>query len=89
MLLLSTTALAAGVEDLSYAIKDDGTIEITACSDTASGVLEIPPVIDGRPVTSIGEFAFQFCGSLTSVTIPESVTSIGAYAFHGSRMAIL
>jgi hypothetical protein len=32
-------------------------------------------------VTSIGEDAFYFNTSLTSVTIPNSVTSIGAYSF--------
>ena len=34
-------------------------------------------------VTSIGNFAFDFCTSLTSVTIPDSVTSIGERAFAG------
>ena len=32
-------------------------------------------------VTSIGDWAFEWCESLTSVTIPDSVTSIGAGAF--------
>ena len=32
-------------------------------------------------VTTIGERAFSYCGSLTSVTIPDSVTAIGEYAF--------
>ena len=32
-------------------------------------------------VTSIGESAFEDCRSLTSVTIPNSVTSIGNGAF--------
>ena len=31
----------------------------------------------GSAVTSIGEFAFYDCKGLTSVTIPNSVTSIG------------
>ena len=33
--------------------------------------------------TSIGERAFAGCGSLTSITLPDSVTTIGEYAFSG------
>ncbi|MCD7709850.1 MAG: leucine-rich repeat domain-containing protein [Porphyromonadaceae bacterium] len=34
------------------------------------------------PVTSIGDWAFQYCTGLTQITIPESVTSIGSGAFY-------
>ena len=34
-------------------------------------------------VTSIGNYAFPGCSSLSSVTIPSGVTSIGGYAFSG------
>lgn len=34
-------------------------------------------------VTSIGSSAFEYCSSLTSITIPNSVTSIGSSAFYG------
>ena len=39
----------------------------------------------GDCVTSIGDFAFLFCRSLTGVTIPDNVTSIGSDAFSGCR----
>jgi len=50
-----------------------------------SGDITIPSTVSHNnieyKVTSIGENAFQFCMSLTSVTIPESVSSIGKSAF--------
>ena len=33
-------------------------------------------------VTSIGNYAFEYCSGLTSVTIGNSVTSIGSSAFY-------
>ena len=42
--------------------------------------VEVPSEISGCPVVSIGS-AFSYCTSLESVTIPNSVTSIGESAF--------
>ena len=39
-------------------------------------------VIGSRGVTSIGDYAFNVCYSLASVTIPDGVTSIEDYAFN-------
>ncbi|WP_198556464.1 leucine-rich repeat protein [Paraglaciecola sp. MB-3u-78] len=44
----------------------------------------IPAEINGYSVISIGGEAFIF-NQLTSVTIPDSVTSIGNFAFTNTR----
>ena len=36
-------------------------------------------------ITSIGNFAFEYCPGLVSITIPNSVTSIGESAFDSCR----
>ena len=54
-------------------------IEIAGAENFPTSV-EIPPEIDGLPVTRIGDWAFG-SDSLTSVTIPDGVTSIGEGAF--------
>lgn len=46
-------------------------------------VVNIPPTINSWPVTKIGEDAFQDNTTITSVTIPASVTEIGSNAFAG------
>mgnify|MGYP000641442505 CR=1 FL=1 len=69
--------------DFNYTMAN-GTATITGYNG-AGGAIDIPNSINGYPVTSIGYGAFSpnYNGitSLTSVTIPDSVTSIGEYAF--------
>ena len=59
---------------------NSGAITITGYSGSGGAVL-IPVTINGYPVTGIGEGAFVHYLSLTSVTIPNSITNIGGYAF--------
>ncbi len=61
-----------------YFDKSTGTITGADITVTSSN---IPAEIDGVAVTSIGDSAFRYCGSLMNVTIPDSVTSIGEGAF--------
>ncbi len=82
LLCLSAAPLCADTfGDFTYT--DDGTsITITDYPEGAVGPAEIPAMIDGKPVTSIGyDYAFLNCSALISVTIPSSVTSIGSRAF--------
>lgn len=51
------------------------------------GDVAIPDMINGLPVTSIGALAFYSCTTLTSVAIPNSVTSIGEGAFQNCLLA--
>ena len=77
LLLLAVPALA----QTQYTwTTNNGSITITRYSANPGGPITIPGTIDGLPVTSIGTNAFAN-SDFTSVTIPASVTNLGAYAF--------
>ncbi len=70
----------------TYKIKDDkaqvGTDFLgRAVPIDTTGVIAIPSMLGGCPVTSVGDSAFSGCWRITSVLIPEGVISIGEGAF--------
>ncbi len=71
---------AAQAEDYTYTT-NNGTISIANYTGSGGAVI-IPDKINGLPVTGIVGYAFHG-RSLTSITIPNSVTSIGGRAFSG------
>jgi hypothetical protein len=75
-LILATPAAVQA--HFSYTVTSQ-MVTITGYTGT-NGVVAIPSTINGLPVTSIGDYAFQG-SSITGVTIPNSLTSIGNYAF--------
>jgi hypothetical protein len=78
-LLVLTLPVAVQAGDYTYTT-NSGTITITGYTGPG-GAVTIPSLLNGLPVTSIGDEAFRNCASLTSVTIDNSVTSIGYKAF--------
>jgi|GEM_PF-714008 len=48
----------------------------------AGGDVIIPSLIENVPVTCLGNYSFQNCGSLTSIVIPDTVTNIGNGSFY-------
>ena len=84
--VFSTSASAYNVKiDGIYYYLTGNTAEVTDGGEKYRGKVVIPSsiTVEGQeyPVTSIGYRAFYECSSLTSVTIPNSVTSIGDLAF--------
>lgn len=86
---LSVTASAEDTlteGDYTYTVNEDGeTVTITKYSGTDTEVV-IPGTLGGKAVTTIGATAFEYCKSLTSVTIPDSVTTISNPHFSGNTL---
>ena len=79
--LFAPKAEAATYDIYTYVFSSDNKVTITGCHKSSKGAITIPSEIDGKPVTSIGDSAFEDCTGLTSIMIPNSVTSIGDGAF--------
>ena len=77
MLVVCMASLPAGSYGLDFVYTTNNyAVTITAYTG-AGGAVSIPDLIEGLPVTTIGDWAFSSIAALTGVVIPNSVTNIG------------
>lgn len=85
MTLIACSAKEAPVADeevrFKYSRNDDGTWTVTGAVNVGEEIV-IPEEHEGAKVTVIGDYAFWKYSRLTSVIIPDSVTTIEAGAFN-------
>lgn len=80
--VLSGALPARAVANMSWRIKD-GEVTITAyVNPLFPEEVVLPQTIEGYPVTAIGMTAFSNCTNITSITIPDTVKTIGEKAFY-------
>lgn len=91
IMCLGTVSFAAGASDIKYDgawtyIVENGTASIYFCDNTITGDVTIPSTLGGYKVTAIGDKAFNNRDTFKSVTIPDSVTTIGDEAFKSNSL---
>ena len=70
---------------LYYIVTDNDEVEIVGCdADAVYTFMEIPEEIDGKPVTSIADHAFDNCTELTHVTILANVDASTSSSWFGN-----
>lgn len=78
-----TTAPSTEEANLKYLVYEVNDSAVTITGYTGEPVsLTIPATIEEYPVTIIKDDAFKLCQSLKSITLPDTLTTIGRGAFH-------
>ena len=70
-------------ESLAYTELADGTLAVSGIGTVTSTEIVIPAEVNGKAVTQIADEAFLKKTKITSVTIPDSVHTVGFNAFYG------
>jgi len=92
-LLLALPAMANAAtsgtcgDNLTWTLDDEGLLTISGtgemknCSSCGPWGTEVKEAMIEKGVTSIGNYAFAYCRSLSSISIPDGVINIGSSAF--------
>lgn len=90
MLMTTSSAMAEVIDGFRYVLDSETKTAtlVPKMEGKYSGDIIIPEKVKGNDgveyvVTSLGDYCFDDCYGLTSITIPSSVTSLGDYCFRG------
>jgi surface protein len=73
------------IDNVTYEITGEGTVTVNGCDQKGEVTIEPTVEINGQTyrVTAIADDAFKNNQDITSLTIPEGITTIGGNAFEG------
>lgn len=86
LMCMSSFAFSVGAatdKEFTYEVNDRGAV-ITAYNGTAKSVV-IPEKLGGKSVVGIGDGVFMHMNELDTITIPDTVISVGKDAFYGTK----
>ena len=76
-------------QKLEFVLNDDNaSYAVRAISRNLEGSIEIPSVYNNLPVTRIDEKGFYLCDKLTSITLPDTIVSIGDSGFCFCKLVV-
>lgn len=92
MIMTTSSAMAEVIDGLRYDLnseKKTATL-LPKKNDKYSGDIIIPEKVKGNDgmeyvVTAFGDYSFEGCSDMTSITIPSTVTSFGYQCFNDCR----
>ncbi|MBQ7054143.1 MAG: leucine-rich repeat domain-containing protein [Oscillospiraceae bacterium] len=92
VMLTATVVTAADKVEAAWSIEGDyyysvknGEATIESYYGSGTGHIAVPQTLGGYPVTGLASTLFYYETGLTGVTLPDTIRSIGSYAFYGTR----
>ena len=85
LVLALTSLVGQGTPGLRFNLIDNGTAYEVGSDWAGAEHIEIPETYNCLPVTRIAAHGFSGYPTMTSITIPNSITSIGNFAFYLCR----
>lgn len=79
----SSTSEPVVIDYLNYALNDDGvSYKVTGAKAGYPEDIVIPDTHEGKPVTAIGNFAFEYYKKLKTIVMTDNITHLGTLCFY-------